>query len=85
MTCNIVQAGRFCEVCHNKLRDITGAQLEEVCYDVAIKSILQPVTYNTLVPSTSNTNDGDRLEELKNVSVVGSNSSIETSRPEGYI
>ena len=43
------------------LRDITGALLE-VCHDVAIESIIQTVTDNNLVPSSANTNDGDRLD-----------------------
>ena len=47
---------------HNTLRDITGALLEEVCQDVAIELILQPVTDNNLAPSTTNTNDGARLD-----------------------
>ena len=42
-------------------KDITGALLEEVCHDVAIKPILQSVSDNNLVPSTANTNDGVRL------------------------
>ena len=49
-------------LCHNNLRNITGALLEEVCLDVAIKLILQPVTGNDLVPSTVNTNDDARLD-----------------------
>ena len=49
-------------LCHNNLRNITGALLEEVCLDVAIKLILQPVTGNDLVPSTVNTNDNTRLD-----------------------
>ena len=36
--------------------------LEEVCLDVAIKPILQPVTDNDLIPSTVNTNDDARLD-----------------------
>ena len=35
---------------HNKLKDITGALLEEVCHDVAIEPILQPISDNNLVP-----------------------------------
>ena len=49
-------------LCHNNLRKVTGALLEEVCLDVAIKLILQPVTGNDLVPSTVNTNDNTRLD-----------------------
>ena len=53
--------GGFVTLHHNKLRDITGALLEEVCHHVAIRPILQPVTDNNLVPSTANTNYGSRL------------------------
>ena len=49
-------------LCHDNLRDITNVLLEEVCLDVAIKPILQPVTGNDLVPSTVNTNDDARLD-----------------------
>ena len=42
--------------------DITGALLEEVCHDVAIEPILQPVTDNNLVRLTANTNDSARLD-----------------------
>ena len=54
--------GGFVTLCHNNLRKVTGALLEEVCLDVAIKLILQPVTGNDLVPSTVNTNDNTRLD-----------------------
>ena len=54
--------GDFVTLRHNTLRDITGALLEEVCQDVAIELILQPVTDNNLAPSTTNTNDGARLD-----------------------
>ena len=47
---------------NNKLRDNRGALLEEVCRNVAIEQILQPVTNNNLVPSKSNTNDDARLD-----------------------
>ena len=47
---------------HNKLRDITGALLEEAYHHVAIEPIMQPVTDNNLVPSTANTHDGVRLD-----------------------
>ena len=47
---------------NNKLRDNRGALLEEVCHNVAIEPILQPVTDNNLVPSKSNTNDDARLD-----------------------
>ena len=48
-------------LCHNKLRETTGALLEEVCYDNAIEPVIQPVTGNNIVLSTASTNDGARL------------------------
>ena len=54
--------GGFVTLCHNNLRNITGALLEKNCLDVAIKPILEPVTDNDLVPSTVNTNDDTRLD-----------------------
>ena len=35
--------GRLVALCHNKLRDIAGALLEQVYHDVPIEQILQPV------------------------------------------
>ena len=52
--------GGFVTLRHNKLRDSTGALLEEVCHDVAIEPVLPQITYNNFVPSTANTNDGAR-------------------------
>ena len=52
----------FMTLRHNKLRDITGALLEEDCFHVAIEPILLPVTDNNLVPSTANTNNSARLD-----------------------
>ena len=57
---------------HNKLRDITGALLEEVCHDLAIEPILQPVRDNNLVPSTINKNDGAQLDlGARSFSIMG--------------
>ena len=56
------EIGGFMALRHNKLRDIAGALLEEVCHDIAIGPILQTVGDNNLVPSTSNTNDDVRLD-----------------------
>ena len=52
--------GGFVTLCHNKLRDSTGALLEEVCHDAAIEPVLPQITDNNFVPSTPNTNDGAR-------------------------
>ena len=54
--------GGFVTLHHNKLKDITGALLEEVCHDAAVEPILQPVPDNNLVPSKANSNDGARLD-----------------------
>ena len=56
------QKGGFVTLHYNKLRDIAGILLEEVCHDIAIKPILQPVADNNHVPSTANTNDSARLD-----------------------
>ena len=52
--------GEFETLRHKKLRGITGAFCEEVCHDVVIKLILQSVTDCSLIPLTTNTNDGSR-------------------------
>ena len=41
---------------------MTAALLKEVCYDVAIEPIVQPVTDNNNAPSTANTNYYLRLD-----------------------
>ena len=43
--------GRFVTLRDSKLREITNAWLEEVCHDVVIEPILQPVIDNNFVPS----------------------------------
>ena len=64
--------GGFVTLHHNKLRDITGALLEEVCHDVDFEPLLQPVTDNNLVQSTANTNNGARLDiSAKNFWITG--------------
>ena len=52
--------GEFETLRHKKLRGITGAFCEEVCHDVVIELILQSVTDCSLIPLTTNTNDGSR-------------------------
>lgn len=54
--------GGFVTLRHNQLRDITGALLNEVCHDVSVEPLLQPIADNNIVPSTTNTNDGARLD-----------------------
>ena len=46
---------------YNKLRDVTGALLEEICHDDANELILQSVVNNNRVLSTTNTNDEARF------------------------
>ena len=52
----------FVTLRHNKLRDVAGALLEEICHDDAIELILQSVVNNNRVPSTTNTNDEARFD-----------------------
>ena len=54
--------GQIVNIFHTKLRGITSALLEEICHDVGIEPILQPVADNNLVSSTTNTNDSARLD-----------------------
>ena len=62
----------FVTLRHNKLRNSTGALLEEVCHDVAIEPILQSITDNDLAPSTENTNDSARLDiSARNFLITG--------------
>ena len=53
-------------------RDITGALLEELFQDIAIKSILLPVSDDNLVQSTANTNGGAKLRKCKKLLDQGS-------------
>ena len=54
--------GEFAAFHHNDLRGIVGAFLEEVCHDIAVKTILETIADNNLVPSTTNINDHVRLD-----------------------
>ena len=53
--------GGFPIVRHNKIRDLTANLLYEVCTDVRIEPELQPVTGETFIETTANTQDGARL------------------------
>ena len=68
--------GGFVALCHNKLRDIAGALLEQVYHDVPIKQILQPVADNNLVLSTANTNDGAKLDVSARIFLIMSQKSF---------
>ena len=64
--------GGFVTLRHNQLRDITGFLLQEVCHDVSIEPLLQPVTDENAMPSATNTNDGARLDvSARNFWIMG--------------
>ena len=54
--------GGFPIIRHNEVRDLTASLLTEVCHDVRVEPDLQPVTGEMMTGSTSNTNDGARLD-----------------------
>ena len=56
------EMGEFVAFHHIDLRGIVGAFLEEVCHDIAVKTILKTIADNNLVPSTTTTNDRVRLD-----------------------
>ena len=69
--------GSFVTLCHDKLREITGALLKEVCHNVAFEPILELVTDNNLVPSTANTNVSARLDvNVRSSLITGQNKSL---------
>ena len=47
---------------HNELRNITAQLMEEVCFDVGIEPLLQPISNEVLHYKTANTDDGARLD-----------------------
>lgn len=47
---NPCKKGGFLTLCHNRLKDITGALLEEVHHGVALEPTLQPITDSHFVP-----------------------------------
>ena len=54
--------GRFTTTRHNEIRDITASLLTDVCHNVATKPPLQPLTGETLISRSANTEDNARLE-----------------------
>ena len=54
--------GGFSIIRHNEIRDLTASLLTEVCHDVRIEPDLQPVTGEGMTASSTNTNDGTRLD-----------------------
>ena len=63
--------GGFPIIRHNEVRDLTASLLTEVCHDVRVEPDLQPVTGEMMTGSTSNTNDGARLDIAVNGFWVG--------------
>ena len=47
-------SGSFPTLRHNELRDFTAAALSEVCHDVAVKPVLQPLSRESLQFATTN-------------------------------
>ena len=58
--------GGFPSIQHNEIRDVTADLLTEVCNDVCIEPDLQPLTGEALTGSSSNTQDGARLDIAAN-------------------
>ena len=58
----ICHMGGFPTICHNEIRDITASLLTEFCHNVATEPPLQPLSGETLVACSANTNDGARLD-----------------------
>ena len=58
--------GGFPSIRHNEIRDLTASLLTEVCNDVRIEPVLQPVTEEGLTGATANTQDGARLDIAAN-------------------
>ena len=54
--------GGFPSIRHNEIRDLTAALLTEVCHDVCIEPELHPISEEALSGSTSNAQDGARLD-----------------------
>ena len=58
--------GGFPSIRHNEIRDLTANLLTEVCNDVCIEPTLQPTDSVVLTGSSSNTQDGARLDITAN-------------------
>ena len=54
--------GGFPTLRHNELRDFTAAALSEVCHDVAIEPVLQPLSGESFRYATANVEDEARLD-----------------------
>jgi len=60
-------SGCFPTLCHNELGGFTAAVLSEVCHDVAVEPVLQPLSGESLRYTTANVED----KALLNVSAIG--------------
>ena len=58
--------GGFPSIRHNEIRDLTANLLTEICNDVCIEPDLQPIEGEVLTGSSSNTQDGARLDIATN-------------------
>ncbi len=54
--------GGFPTLRHNEIRDLTAKLLTEVCHDVRIEPVLQPLTGEILSGASAITSDGARLD-----------------------
>ena len=59
MTCHM---GGIPTIRHNEIRDITATLLTEICHNVAIESLLQPLTNESFAHRSSNTEPNARLD-----------------------
>ena len=58
--------GVFPSIRHNEIWDLTATLLTEVCNDVCIEPLLQPVTEEELTSSTANSQPGAHLDIAAN-------------------
>ena len=58
--------GGFPSICHNELRDLTASLLTEVCNDVCVEPMLQPITTEVMTRHTANTTEGACLDVAVN-------------------
>ena len=53
--------GGFPSIYHNEVRDLTASLLNEVCSDVGVEPVIQPVNGKPLQFATANREDGAHL------------------------
>ena len=54
--------GGFQSLRHNGIRDVTADLLNEICHNVSTELELQPLSGESLIPRTANSQDGARLD-----------------------